>query len=97
MRISDWSSDVCSSDLSRSACSPAAWAWLGSPPGAPASADAAFHLELDEAAPLDGVLHGQRAGDRLDEAVHHHAHGLLLGEAAEIGRASCRERGWKDV
>src|SRR3546814_988393 len=101
MRISDWSSDVCSSDLrargrgrtsarsrrcgtcgSRSACSPAAWAWLGSPPGAPASADAAFHLELDEAAPLDGVLHGQRAGDRLDEAVHHHAHGLLLGEAA---------------
>ena len=51
------------------------------PHGPQLSADGAFHLELDEAAPLDGVLHGQRAGDGLDEAVHHEAHGLLLREA----------------
>ena len=31
--------------------------------------------------PLDRVLHGQGAGDGLDEAVDDHAHGLLLGEA----------------
>src|SRR5438132_885411 len=42
------------------------------------SADGAFHLELDEAAPFDGVLHREGAGHRLDEAVHDHAHGLLL-------------------
>src|SRR5581483_7546696 len=47
-----------------------------------ASADRAFHLELDEAAPFDGVLHGQSAGDRLDEAVDDHAHRLLLRQAA---------------
>src|SRR4051794_12938516 len=45
------------------------------------SADTALHLQLDEARPLDRVLHGQRAGHGLDEPVHDHAHGLLLGEA----------------
>src|SRR6478752_4302913 len=45
------------------------------------SADGAFHLELDEAAPLDGVLHRQGAGDGLDEAVDHHAHRLLGRQA----------------
>ena len=43
--------------------------------------DRALHVELDEAGPLDGVLHGQGAGDGLDEAVDDHAHGLLLRES----------------
>ena len=41
----------------------------------------ALHLQLDQAAPLHRVLHGQGPGDRLDEPVDDHAHGLLLGEA----------------
>src|SRR5712691_4911119 len=45
-------------------------------------ADRAFHLELDQPVQLDGVLHGQLAGDGLDEAVHHHGGCLRLGEAA---------------
>ena len=48
----------------------------------PGSADRAFHLQLNEAAPLHRVLHRQRPGDRLDEAVDDHAHGLALGEPA---------------
>src|SRR5688572_12045923 len=46
------------------------------------SADRTLHLQLDQPAPLHRVLHGQRAGDGLDEAVDDHAHRLLLGEAA---------------
>src|SRR6516165_5361047 len=62
--------------------------WQRAPPGPwaaesrwPRSADTALHLQLDEAAPLDGVLHGQGPGHRLDEPVDDHSHGLLLGEA----------------
>src|SRR5947209_7805284 len=50
--------------------------------GAARLADRTLHLQLDETRPLDRVLHRQGAGDRLDEAVDDHAHGLLLGEAA---------------
>ena len=41
-------------------------------------ADRAFHLELDQAAPLNRVLHGQGPSHRLDEAVDHHADGLFF-------------------
>ncbi len=50
--------------------------------GSSASADRALHLKLDQPAPLHGVLHGEGAGDGLDEAVDDHRRGLLLGEAA---------------
>lgn len=42
----------------------------------------AVHLEFYEAAPLYRVLHGERTGHWLYEAVHDHAHGLFLGEAS---------------
>src|SRR5215207_795651 len=44
--------------------------------------DRALHLELDQAVQLDGVLQGKLLGYRLDEAVDHHRHRLLLGEPA---------------
>src|SRR5215207_7833524 len=42
----------------------------------------AFHLELDQAVQLDGVLERELLGYRLDEAVDDHRYGLLLGEPA---------------
>ena len=44
--------------------------------------DGAFHLELNEAAPLDRILHGKRASDWLNKAVDHHRHRLLFREPA---------------
>src|SRR5690606_26234680 len=44
------------------------------------SADGPLHLELDEAVELQGVLHRQLTGDRLDEAAHDHRHRLRLRE-----------------
>src|ERR1700712_1255464 len=46
-----------------------------------ASADCSFHLELDEPVELEGILHRQLLGDRLDEAAHDHRHCLVLGHA----------------
>src|SRR5581483_226078 len=45
-------------------------------------ANRAFHLELDQAVHLDGVLERELLRDRLDEARHDHRRGLRLGEAA---------------
>src|SRR6478736_9135932 len=46
------------------------------------SANCSFHLELDEAVELEGVLHRELLGDGLDEAAHDHRHRLLLGHAS---------------
>src|SRR4051812_40275131 len=43
--------------------------------------DRAFHLQLDQAVELEGVLHRQLTCDRLDEATHDHGHRLVLGHA----------------
>ena len=51
---------------------------------AAAPSNRAFHVEFDQARELDRVLHRKRLGDRLDEAVHDHRGGLLLGEAAAL-------------
>src|SRR3546814_3321835 len=73
MRISDWSSDVCSSDLYESEMI--------------AKADMDAHI----ASPLyHGGIHDGQGG-------HFHPLNYAIGlakaaEAAEIGRASCRER-----
>src|SRR5919112_6857154 len=45
-------------------------------------ADRAFHLQLDQAVQLDGVLQRELLGYRLDKAVDDHRDGLLLGEPA---------------
>src|SRR5919199_6797593 len=47
-----------------------------------ALSDRAFHLQLDQAVQLDGVLERQLLGYGLDKAVDDHSHGLLLGEPA---------------
>src|SRR3546814_15957518 len=83
MRISDWSSDVCSSDLSSFR------------PAAPPSADlsAALAVVAEGAVALSdrfAPAHLLGAGDEVE---------ALLGVAgdAEIGSASCRERGCQYV
>src|SRR5689334_16038261 len=45
-------------------------------------ANGALHLQLDQPVELEGVLHRQLAGDRLDEAAHDHRHRLVVGQAA---------------
>src|SRR5215211_7252044 len=45
-------------------------------------ADRAFHLQLDQAVQLDGVLQRKLLGYRLDKAVDDHRDGLFLGEPA---------------
>src|SRR3712207_7502773 len=47
-----------------------------------ASADGTFHLQLDQAVQLEGVLHRELAGDRLHEPADHHRHRLVLGQTA---------------
>src|SRR5215212_3750730 len=44
--------------------------------------DRAFHLQLDQAVQLDGVLQRKLLRNGLDEAVDDHGDGLLLGEPA---------------
>src|ERR687897_293435 len=57
---------------------------VGSAVAVAASANRALHLELDQAGPLDRVLHRQLLGDRLDEPVDDHLGGLLLLEPAAL-------------
>src|SRR3546814_4258131 len=79
MRISDWSSDVCSSDLRAPAGPDAAWPQRAVPAGAAALAACAGVPAGRLPAP------GARAA-RLPVGVGDAVCGL------EIGRASCRER-----
>src|SRR5690606_6037765 len=55
---------------------------VGCGSGVGGSADGALHLQLDEPVELQGVLHRQLLGDRLDEAAHDHRHRLVLLHAA---------------
>src|SRR3546814_2319184 len=98
MRISDWSSDVCSSDLRARDRS---------------EIDIAFVAGIDEVAEAktapagergDRRAKGARLGDEADRPCRRLA-GAVLGEGGEdlleavqeIGRASCRERVCHDV
>src|SRR5258705_9852813 len=75
--LSDWSSDVCSSDLDTSA--PAACARAADAPHARGSAGGRAGVELRAAAPV------------LAQSASHVTRRRVLSEL-EIGRASCRER-----
>jgi len=44
-------------------------------------ADGSFHLQFNQAAPLNCVFHRQCTGYGFDESVHHHAHGCFLSES----------------
>src|SRR3546814_19082938 len=99
MRISDWSSDVCSSDLTVDP----AWADAILPEGMPVQGN------LDPLALLAGGAALDAGVDRILAAFHNRPHVFNLGHGIgqytpiahvqrlvarvrEIGRASCRER-----
>src|SRR3546814_16880041 len=87
LRISDWSSDVCSSDLSR-ACARLHALHDGLPPlppGAARSADDRPGRRLARQVLSSPPAPHARARDRARPAHSRH-------RASEIGRASCRER-----
>src|SRR3546814_17712551 len=96
MRISDWSSDVCSSDLRGAAGGPSRPDPAALEGG---GADHVAHPRLNLRAPARAVEHPVVADARLDVVVvvlgRNAATQIMrrLGLAeAEIGRASCRER-----
>src|SRR3546814_15441980 len=91
MRISDWSSDVCSSDLFRIglpstlACRFLISSMLRSDPRNTCRfelTDAAFQRDADQLLRPDGELHGELLHDLAAEAVPHHGAGVLLRPAA---------------
>src|SRR3546814_16925017 len=81
MRISDWSSDVCSSDLPGTAA-----ARLAALRVAVLDFDAVGELRVEPAVVLD-----QRRLRRARQDAHHLCDGVCR-QLREIGRASCRER-----
>src|SRR3546814_1877645 len=97
MRISDWSSDVCSSDLKRTVREAAmrrqVYATFMAKPmqGQPGSSMHIHQSLLDKRSGRN--LFATRAGK--DTALFRsHIAGL---QRYQIGRASCRERGWQYV
>src|SRR3546814_13184328 len=100
MRISDWSSDVCSSDLVAGKENDIAivGTQLDFRVGVIISA---FALKLDGERLIDFFRHGRGRGDaRLNEISHDPAIGddlslifgqRIFGRKTKIGRASCRE------
>src|SRR3546814_20262165 len=99
MRISDWSSDVCSSDLSR----------VEEAMRAPLTTQGAQRLraELDELksvkrpAVINAIAEARAHGDLKENAEYHAAReqqGFIEGRIKkQIGRASWRERGCQYV
>src|SRR3546814_20511167 len=88
MRISDWSSDVCSSDLQRVvACQPGDPVLAVGPGNFVVADRAGQHVVAGGGAgehPREGLPCRSREGDP-----------ATLGEARKIGRASCGERVWQ--
>src|SRR3546814_5273371 len=78
MRISDWSSDVCSSDLQ------------GLRRAEARRGDVERLQHVQDLDGVDAAGAGRRRADHLDAAIAA-AHRLALDQA-KIGRASCRER-----
>src|SRR3546814_5302129 len=90
MRISDWSSDVCSSDLSPSVSPPGCHLPMASPQGGiqaatgpPRSTQSRFRFLQLPAPASPAMLHRTRR-----EGLE----GKFCSTDVEIGRASCRER-----
>src|SRR3546814_14844870 len=88
MRMSDWSSDVCSSDLGRDPAFHAEPLDLTRPPAPVKTAAAAIAVRpMISVPPGSEAIKAVTAPDSIDEA-----HRLLDAGRNEIGRASCRER-----
>src|SRR3546814_14263304 len=97
MRISDWSSDVCSSDLlvgpsCRGRASPCAMCGAG--PCGPRQG--AFTLAATRRARQCLAL-GTGMGSNISDSGGHSGYPCPGMGGTEIGRASCRERVWKYV
>src|SRR3546814_17350493 len=97
MRISDWSSDVCSSDLSRKRRR--LWSWA--PASAGALVPALFHQPVDRVGHLDVTL-GKPAGvvrlqQYLDAVVDGCPFRIMVRLLGVLGREWCRGRGCKYV
>src|SRR3546814_2403543 len=91
MRISDWSSDVCSSDL-RSSSEVAPSAFMAQVPSTVTAATTACSHLVPRRGPCATPPAPAYFGDSALIAM------WLGGNPGwEIGRASCRERGWQDV
>src|SRR3546814_2976256 len=84
MRISDWSSDVCSSDLADIARHADCRALVEAAARAFGGVDIIVHAAAD--IPHGGLGHVD--DERLEAG---------FASIAKIGRASCRERGWQSV
>src|SRR3546814_11659365 len=84
MRISDWSSDVCSSDL-HSAGIPRAAARARARSGSP------FYGDAERGSPSAGVLFEPRDRQEFFGRDADRGAGRAGAHAGEIGRASCRE------
>src|SRR3546814_2865240 len=89
MRISDWSSDVCSSDL---AANP-----LGPEPGGDRQHHQRFRLPAPPAAPVAGRVQPGVIGDALVLDLLDRVPLPQRPPLGPIGRASCRERVGQDV
>src|SRR3546814_2875390 len=96
MRISDWSSDVCSSDLFRAVQSGLGWQLMSAHASKVAAALAA--CPNDRIVVVDGV-NGYRAveirdrAEALAQALTQSGARIVASQLDnEIGRASCRER-----
>src|SRR3546814_20029618 len=107
MRISDWSSDVCSSDLVKSDEQLQVGAFgLGAAQAIDATGGAGDDVLFGGAGDDtltggagDDLILGGRGNDTLDGGEGSELYDYSDGEfvAAEIGRASCRERGGQYV
>src|SRR3546814_20214066 len=102
MRISDWSSDVCSSDLQREprregpADLPEQADAASVDPGGRSFADRVVQI-VEAAYPVDSVILEKESGDPAKVSVVRRQNLQFLREAVlidveKIGRASCRER-----
>src|SRR3546814_20789069 len=105
MRISDWSSDVCSSDLAGAYLRDArrAASRSGGPvrPGSGQGTDGQGAVTLDLAGCSDGELAALALAGRpsaYGELLRRHRDPVSrLVRGPKIGRASCRERVWQEV
>src|SRR3546814_6971015 len=95
MRISDWSSDVCSSDLAQSQQERKVARADAAPPGDHCRRKLRVgQMHFDEAEHFLQVPIGYRLAHRLQFLAR--SHGVAnQAERGEIGSAACRARGWQ--
>src|SRR3546814_15672646 len=91
MRISDWSSDVCSSDLDRNVRSGRRGILAG------LLQDAARRAQAGRRRRDSGHHHQPEDLRRIPQQARLHPEVQFPGRIVEMGRASCRERVWQYV